>query len=133
MDTYILVRWGNKRINKRSDRSKRKVKYESKAQKIGRSTCSFKWSSHRIWLKFMIFQQIICITFLLLLEEVTTHFHPKGTQIDYLTFLKPAVQSQLHWSETSRPQQTGFFLEAPGDIPFPSIFQIPEAACIPWH
>ena len=30
----MLVRWGNKRINKRSVRSQRKIKYESKVQKI---------------------------------------------------------------------------------------------------
>lgn len=30
----MLVRWGNKRIKKRSVRSQRKIKYESKAQKI---------------------------------------------------------------------------------------------------
>ena len=68
----MLVRWGNKRINKRSVRSQRKIKYESKVQKIKETLVI--WSSHRIWLKFMTFQQIICITFLLLLEEVTTHF-----------------------------------------------------------
>lgn len=67
-----------------------------------------------------------CITFLVLLHEITTSLVVQNNTTYYLTVL--AVRS-LKWVSLGLTRDVGravFLLEAPGRI------QFPEAACMPW-